>query len=886
MKRIKEIYFILFKDFFKKSFSLIILVGCTGLTEVDKSDTARSTKNIILGSNQALVYPDNPTILTGSKVSVADFSGYLVPNFITDNPTLTNDCIFSQSVANIFSTGMIDEVTSTQSDCFASFSQNTSNEAPLQSINKSWDFPLDSDEFYQVNTFYHTKLISERFLEGLKFAHNHVHFNSNLSIPPSTKHNLTSTGSFWLTESGAMKQLKSFANCKVDINAFFSPALDILCYGVEGEKSKFRMVQDPTVIYHEFGHVLVKIMMNQRNITSEIAHSIPLTAHPFQSKLGNLGYEEAGAINEGIADYFSYVMTAREELGEFALAKFLGVPRPLSEDSTAHSIQISTNEGERLSYPNLIHYDPHSAEGVKIEGVHNVGQVVSHYLVALTNQLKNSCSFPETDSETIHKHVTNYVIMLLNETLAEIGDLTGKGSDFLSEKATGNASLENIFFTNLNADASFLWTQFVNPPNFRRFFQAFGKNIFHYISNDLCPQFSVDNSETLLDEYGVLLFKSYEDKGNGINSLNAQAQTYLPYSNSDTKVSTTSSLNRFTSPPSYNTTVNESNRKRSNLIAKEFIELSEKPSAFVIDNQSDIKGFLSNLTFEGSNVTTSEGLAGTEYNNNLVNISPGEIVGVALNLVNKSNSIMGGVQVLANDWDHMKLNDLSDNYTNITSNLGSSSRGIASHSPCIFDDFPKDSEGGVTDSSASPGDCSFITKNNTQIVHTTNFPKYDIDAPQPICTPQFSDESDTKWVSQDFYRKYQLGLEDKDCLNNPSMSGSNFNPNECLIRVLPGASQMNFGKIDPQKTWKETIQSGENSVLFDPSRVILMEVNKWINPGTKFNCRFRVRFSNCSDCYDNFTPETDKDDVSDFSDFEFAGPTPYKIINFQFTVID
>ena len=160
-----------------------------------------------------------------------------------------------------------------------------------------------------------------------------------------------------------------------------------------------------------------------------------------------------------------------------------------------------------------------------------------------------------------------------------------------------------------------------------------------------------------------------------------------------------------------------------------------------------------------------------------------------------------------------------------------------------------------------------------------NYPKYEADAPQPICMVQYSDENETKWVSQDFFRKNVLSLEDHECLNNET-AGLNFNPNECLIRVLPGANQAVFGKIDPQKTWLETISEGNPAPKHSSSNITIMEVNKWIQPGTTFNCRFRVRFTNCRDCFD------DPDTTEDYKDYEYAGMRPFKVINFSFKVID
>ena len=259
---------------------------------------------------------------------------------------------------------------------------------------------------------------------------------------------------------------------------------------------------------------------------------------------------------------------------------------------------------------------------------------------------------------------------------------------------------------------------------------------------------------------------------------------------------------------------------------------------------------------------------------------------------------MGGVQFLANDWDHMKLNDTTQNYTNVTSNKNGLNNadivgGIATHSPCSIDGFPSASEGGVTDSTTTTaGNCSHISKTNqaidaTEVVSSIIYPKYDIDSPQPICLVQYSDKNETKWVSQDFFRTYDIGLEDAACLNNPSMSGENFNPNECLMRFLPGASQAVLGKISPQKTWAETITNdGKTKFAFDTGHLAVMEVNKWIEPGTKFNCRFRVRFSNCSNCFDNFNYGDPVSGLKDYSDYEYIGHEPYKVINFQFTVED
>tara|TARA_B100000674_G_C37854488_1_gene921635 strand:- start:916 stop:1326 length:411 start_codon:yes stop_codon:yes gene_type:complete len=136
-------------------------------------------------------------------------------------------------------------------------------------------------------------------------------------------------------------------------------------------------------------------------------------------------------------------------------------------------------------------------------------------------------------------------------------------------------------------------------------------------------------------------------------------------------------------------------------------------------------------------------------------------------------------------------------------------------------------------------------------------------------------------VSQDFHRRSELGLEASQCLNPPGYSGDDFNPNECLVRFLPGADQAVLGKINPQKSWAQTLtDNSEDGLTIQQNAVTLLEVNKRIRPGTTFNCRLRARFTNCSDCFE------DPDSGEEYADYEMAGAKPFKVINFKFTVVD
>ena len=864
---------------------MVFVSSCEDITQA-KSNKLGARSVTTYGDGNGLVYMSNPAVLNNNlNITSAVWNGVLTPADITDNFYLEEKCQYTDPI--------LDLSVISQKNCLQVKNDKT-QETLIQKVNNSWAFTEDSDEFYQVNTFYHVNKIQKRFLSSLSNAQNLIHspflFNT---LPPAIPSNIGATGVFWWDDiSSDSTFLTVYSKCYLeDMNAFFDPSTQSVCLGWNEDYDGFRMAQDPSVIYHEMGHTFVKVMMNLRNKYVDPSNPFETKETDFKSELGGTGYDEAGSLNEGIADFFSYYITNRKHIGEWAMAKF-GADRPMVETNSLHAGRIPA----KLSYPEYLHYNSVSPQD-GAEDIHNAGQIISHYLVSLTQNFKDSCFVNlNYDTDMIHEKSTDLTVMLLSETLAEIGDMSAKGSDFFNTFA-----LNDLFFTNLNADESYLWAHQVTPPNFRRFFRIFGKNINQYISDNstgFCPAFSQDNSETLLDDYGLLLFKSYKDAGQGISlSGTASTKKYIDYNG---VFLANSGKSLF--PKNSNTEVNETNRKNTVLVSKDYISLpsDERATAFVFDGQAFMKEYIASLTFEGKSINLSQGLADPEYNNGNVKISPGEVVGISLNLVNNANSTMAGVQVLANDWDHMKMNDTAKPYINTTGNLVAQSANIAHWEPCQIDGWPLETEGGVFEDRPLglpvpvEGDCDYISRSNKPIIYP-NFlanpfvaeynPVYDNDSPQPICMVQYSDENESRWVSQDFFRTQALDLSDNDCLNNsPTGSGVgiDYNPNECLIRMLPGANQAILGKIDPQKTWSETLAASTNGgeVRFSSSTIVVMEVNKWIQPGTTFNCRFRTRFTNCQDCYNN------NNSGDDFNDYEYAGHEPFKVINFSFTVID
>jgi hypothetical protein len=878
---------------------VLLFASCSEITEVEVSD-ARLSKNDtqFYGTGYGYVYKKSPFDANNFSLpsSALAVDNWISTGLVTTNNELIGTCDIKAN------DGSFDVQESTNNSCIYVLENDNPDTIAIQSKNGGWNYSArtEKEEFYQVNTFYHSNLIIERFMHGLYLAHSMVHFPLTNKLPPVTKYDPQRTFSFWFNDSGINSPLYVYAMQPLDsLNAFFSSSDPAIAMGyTPGSPITDYSVEDLSILYHEYGHAFNYLLMNQRN-TSFQDGQIPKPdlfsgfyyGTPYKSSLGTLAYDEGGAINEGLSDFFAYFITERKDLGEWA---FNFSPRPMTETSQYHSANVTKNSGERLKYPEFVHY--FSGYPYPDEDVHNAGQIIAHYLVSLTEEFKSTCSYVQaasgSETDTEHIRATALTLMLLSETLGEMGDMTARGSDIFDPfKDSGDSDdvFFGSFFTNLNAFNAYLWAHSVKPVTFRRFARLMARNIKYRVSDPLvgvCNSFTVDDSEELLDEYGLLLFRDYDEdtKGTEITDMG----TYVIAQDKD--VDDFDGQNVDTGFSSYDnqveSAVNELNRKQTVLISKDFIDFptdsSGEPKVFIFDKQAGMQELLASLTFEGQNVQISEGLAGPEYNNGNIKVSPGEIIGITPNLYNFSNSQMGGVRILANDWDHMKLDTATDIHVNSNDNM-IAGEDIANWSPCQFDGWPLETEGGILEDDtlpASEGDCLYTTKHNLVLKDTAATPEYYPDASQPVCLVQYSDENETRWVSQDFYRTSELILEDNECLNGPSMSGNEFNPNECLVRVLPGGSQTIYGKVNPQSTWQKTLQgTNPQAPNINTNHIIVMEINKLISPGTTFNCRFRVNFSNCADCFDD-------ENGNEYPDYMHAGEKPFKVINFSFKVLD
>lgn len=818
------------------------LVSCNP-TEISANGTRSNLTTNTDGSltNKAYVYLDNPVIFSGAGISPnnVNMAKYLdkTPKLITNNTQLMGDCSMNFFFYSNYNVNL--------GNCFKTFENKDSTTPISRNTNLSWNFPTGSSQFYQVNTQFHVQQGVDKFFKKLEFAYNQLQ-SMSITIPRSIPSYLKDSNMFWFKgvsniDSQLFKNsfLSIYALCNYDRNAYFSPAGTELCFGYDSTHAGFYFAQDPTIIYHELGHALVSVMMNLRNGTNN-------TAHDFRSNLGSLGYDEAQAINEGIADYYSYVMNGRAHVGEW-IGRATNLSRPLSEDDPVHISALDTTSEGRLSYPTYVLYDANYPNS-PTEEVHVGGQIMSHYLVALTKALQNKCGMT-SNSDGGHDQATSYVMMLLAETLSELGDLNAKGIDDF-----GAPYSANFFFNNLDKDNSFLWTHFINQTTYRRISQIMAKNIYKYIYGNLCPAFGKNDSEKLLDDYGLLLFKNYNNNG---NSTKDRALTY------------TSAVYYIPTQPLVE--VSEDNRRKSVLVSKQLIELASKVATsnigfYIIDNKTDIDNILAELLYKGFPIPLSTNVTNTSYNNSNLKLSPGEIVGLIPNLYNSSNTTMAGIQLLATDWDHVAVTDTS------TGNF----------KPCAVDTITTVDQG--AEAAVAPSTCATTSTEYKRLVPVSG--AFPANASAPVCLVQLEEGTSTRWVSQNEFRKKQgFALQEKDCLGYSS-SGTvstdfTFNPHECLARFLPGASDAFFSKIDPQSDYYNSVVKKSDAKTFNTGNLLLMEINKWIPPGTKFRCRMRARFNNCSDCYTDASYANDE-----YQDSELNGAKPFKVINFDFEVND
>lgn len=762
----------------------VLLTGCFETPGVaKKSRAATSTSVSSVSPGQGLVFGVNPIVYTGNESldQKADLSEQVIKVKVTESSSLNTSC------------EQVGPCLSVQGD--------TTSSGPLANSSTRWGYDVRSSEFLQVNAYYHLKKLIDLYQTNLK---DYFTQTAAAGLDPQLSFSPFPTGlpgALYISQSNwALFKLKAYADCDLENNAVYDVSDNSICFGHDlVYKTDVKFAQDPSVIYHELGHSIVDTMMNMRNKaenyrTSENDLEDEIPNFVLRSELGQLYYDEAGALNEGIADFFSYYTTHRTHMGEWALGRFNKLSRPMSERDPLHAPGINESADSRFAYPRYLGHDPNRPEEL-YEDIHFAGQIASHYFVALSEEIVRICGLSTEDS-------VKYVGLIITETLAELGDLTSQGNDFHLNP-----------FVNMTPAHSMTWMRVNNPINFRTFFQTFAKYQLRLVANlnsPICASggLSQDRLEALLDMYGLLLFRSYNESGQG-----QVAPAYV----------------------TLDTAVNPANRLRSELAYKENIKLEDRPGeaqAFVFDDQVNMREIISSLTRGQLKEEISPLMNDLAYNNGKGTIGPGEFVGIHLNLFNDSNTLLSGVEVLANDWSHFQ-----------------------GGKPCQgLDEVINEQNGGVP--------CDELTM--------TNFSQSD--RQRPICMIEYKDDSKgTRWVSQSEYASLE-NISSTQCLEAGNLAS-------CFLRFPKGGDVAYSSQISPQKTWAESFRKENGDIPWKSSNVIFMEVNPELPYGTKVDCRFRVRFTNCDDCY--------YDDLGNqYSDLDFAGGKPFKVINFQFSLIE
>lgn len=789
---------------------VFIVSSCVPSTQAPKRRSSGATSNTqaSVPATFGRIFFANPVVLSGNSEypSENNFNSLLNSTrdlvFLTDSQTLTNPCDPQGVGAYVVTT------------CYNALPDRL--QPPLVNNAKKWAYDANGTEFVQVNAFGHKKKMLDQWFSDQNSYVSSFSLLPNTSLKKDTAftEQYFSNYAWWFSSTSS---LVTWATCDFTDNAFYSPAETALCFGRDQFDTKLWFAQDPSIMYHELGHAVTQLMLNTRN-KMEGAGVVP-----YNSALGFSSYDEGGMISEGVADWFSFYVNGRSHFAEWALGRYLQQSRPLRESDAAHTAAVAESDDARLSYPDFLYYDPNFPE-LPFEDIHYSGQIISHFLVALTEDIRNECSFDLATSKKITAGI-------LHEAFAEMGDLTSKGH---KDGKKG--------FTNLvdNYDWSYRWVRAYNPINARRFAQALARKTYQTVGpgnvtfNQCSAVYSKDRLERLWDSYGLLLFKTYNLNGSSHFdpiTLDAPATPASAMGHQGTTLA-----------------VSAANRIRTVLVDKSAVKLDPTtgaPPAFVFDDRAQLRAVANNLR-QSNGVILSEQLdADLGFNNGNGRISPGEFIGIALNLYNDSNSPIAGVQILANDWQHVN----SDG--KICSNQG--------------DNFPSSEAEGAAP--AGDPECNLSPIFNA----SGGNPNSNLD---PVCLVQLNEGSATRWVQQDELLESMDGLTANDCLGDDTKS--------CFIRSPVGADIGWMSSIDGKKNWSDSLPKDENNQInIGGHQAVFFEVSPWIAPGTTFICRFRVRFSNCNDCYHDVNYGND-----DFLDNDYATGKPFKLVNLQFTVVD
>lgn len=262
-------------------------------------------RDLVVNANQANMYATNPDAsqlaMRDLAIVPTDAGGWLTSEFVT-----AMNCIDQKSVKNVSFGGIT--LPMHVCDLVQKAKANGQTDFVYTPIDNPNDIASRSDEFSEVSMYFHTTKAYQFFrgLQGDPMAQvvvdKPLRAIANLQLPPGImKGDFTSAGN---------------PNLPLDPfqNAFFSPAGGQLgqifqtLYGFNagamwfGQGPERDYGYDGDVVYHEFTHAVVDQTLKLENWHTD--------------KYGAI--DSPGAMNEGLADYFSAALGGDPKVGEYA----------------------------------------------------------------------------------------------------------------------------------------------------------------------------------------------------------------------------------------------------------------------------------------------------------------------------------------------------------------------------------------------------------------------------------------------------------------------------------------------------------------------------------------------------------------------------------------
>lgn len=275
-------------------------------------------ENLVKRDRQANVFEFNPAVSTVGVTTLDHLSAGAT--LLEDADMVVKNCVDKQTCMPVNYGGMMVNVhfcemeataTADASGDFTAYTRPATDTEP-------------EDEFSEVQMYYHTTKVYERFRTWGFVDLNAKPMTAivNLRIPPLDFSSIclgsTSTGPLNPMDNAAFMPAGSFGGA-------FPPA-DWIVFG-QGTSADF--AYDGDVVYHEFTHAVMGTVSGQLQVAVPDAYGLDPTP---------------GGMMEGYSDYFSAVVTGDPEMGEYAGVGLSPMPLPSGAIRSLENTKVCPND--------------------------------------------------------------------------------------------------------------------------------------------------------------------------------------------------------------------------------------------------------------------------------------------------------------------------------------------------------------------------------------------------------------------------------------------------------------------------------------------------------------------------------------------------------------